>query len=76
MAAACCMHRHTLSPWGLLIADFWDIEIGRNATMIEITKSRNLRCPANFYIFIFPGLPQAGRASYPQRRCVFLLGCD
>ena len=22
----------------------------------------------------FPGLPQAGRASYPQRRCVFLWG--
>jgi hypothetical protein len=22
------------------------------------------------------GLPQAGRASYPQRRCVFLLNCD
>ena len=33
-------------------------------------------CPVNFYIPLLPGLPQAGRASYPQRRCVFLLGYD
>jgi len=26
--------------------------------------------------YLFSSLPQAGMASYPQRRCVFLLGCD